>query len=267
MKNKRLIVILGILFFIAFIVVLSSTVFTLQSVSLSFGQTLNVETTVFGTEQERVAVIESGNFNYGNCIFFIDKNENIDNLEKLNPYIKIVNIETKFPNKLVIHALEREELYSVRLNENSYAITDSTLKVLDIATSVRGVDILIPSLSTVLTAEEGEILNISEECINTLTNVYEVLSNIGGTENNIGYSVVDIVATFQKFQLNSVEDTLIISTYQGTIITINNPQNDLFTKLWQAVSAFENAPSIYTTIIVEDIVDSLNPDFYVFYAE
>ena len=267
MKNKRLIVILGILFFIAFIVVLSSTVFTLQSVDLMFGQTLNAETTVFGTSDERAAVIESGNFDYGNCIFFMDKNENIKYLEQLNPYIKIVNIETKFPNKFVVHALEREELYSVRLSENSYAITDSTLKVLDIATSVRGVDILIPSLSTILTAEEGYVLNIDCEYINTLNNVYEVLSVIGGTEQNAGYSVIDVIATFEKIQLNSIDDTLVFTTYQGTIITINNPQNALFTKMWQAISAFENAPTVYATIIVEDVIDTQNPSLYVFYAE
>jgi len=267
MKNKRLIAILGILFFIVFIVVLSSTVFTLVHAEVVFSQVLDSENTNFGTDNERQAVIQSANFDFGKCIFFIDKQAHIDYLEKANPYLEVLNIETIFPNKFIIHALEREELYSIRLSETSFAIMDKSLKVLDINAVSRGVSVLMPDITEVISAELGQTLNIGSEHINMLCSVYSALSKIGATETEIGYSVADIIGTFSKIQLDTALNTITLETFVGTDIIIKNPNNDLLTKMLQAMSAFENSPEVYDTITVEDIIDVNNPSYYIFYAD
>ena len=56
----------------------------------------------------------------GQSIFLVQKDEIISTLEKNNPYLRVVSIETKFPNKLVIHSAERESLFAVKLSDNEY---------------------------------------------------------------------------------------------------------------------------------------------------
>jgi len=128
MKNKSLIVIISILAFIVLIVILSSTIFCLKSVELNFmSNTINLT-----NKQEEI--IESGNFKYNQSIFFINKNVYIKRLEENNPHIKIINIETIFPNKLVINCVERNELFAIKSydgqNYKNYLIFDDELKIL-----------------------------------------------------------------------------------------------------------------------------------------
>ena len=95
-KNKRLAVCLVIFAFLVVIVVLTSTVFALKEVSVEF-----LSTTDKLSGQQDI-VIESANFSYGESTLFLNRQKYIDRIEKNNPYIKIVNIQSVFPNKLVV---------------------------------------------------------------------------------------------------------------------------------------------------------------------
>lgn len=76
MKNKRLIIFLSIFVFLAVIVVLSSTVFSLRSVAVEFAPD-PFEQSQNADEPKEVAnaneIIESANFRYGESIFFVSK--------------------------------------------------------------------------------------------------------------------------------------------------------------------------------------------------
>ena len=90
MKKKSLIIMLSIIGFIVLVVVLSSTIFSLKKVNLTFySNTLRLT-------NKNEEIISSGNFKYNQSIFFIDKKKYISNLEKNNPYLKVINIETNF---------------------------------------------------------------------------------------------------------------------------------------------------------------------------
>lgn len=75
-------------------------------------------------------IIESGEFDYGKNILFVDFDENLRKIEKKYPYVKVINIERKFPNYAVINLKER--IPAGRLvSNNGYYCVDEDLKILN----------------------------------------------------------------------------------------------------------------------------------------
>jgi len=121
-------VFLSILIFLTVLIVLNSTLFTLQSINVNW----------LTTKYELSSVKDYNLINSvskGDSIFLIKKDEIKSDLEKKYPYLRVVSIETKFPNKIVIHSAERESMYAIKLSDNEYAIVDELGKVLDLTTS------------------------------------------------------------------------------------------------------------------------------------
>lgn len=128
MKSKKLVIFLVILIFLSVLIVLNSTLFTLQSISI------NWLTTKYELESIKdYTMIDS--VKTGDSIFLLKKDEIKSDLEKKYPYLRVVSIETKFPNKIVIHSAERESMFAIKLSDNEYAIVDELGKVLSLTTS------------------------------------------------------------------------------------------------------------------------------------
>lgn len=128
MKSKKLIVIMSILIFLTVLIVLNSTLFTLQSVNVNWLTTKHQLESV-----KDYKLIDS--VRTGDSIFLIKKDEIKHDLEKKYPYLRVVSIETQFPNKIVIHSAERESMFAIKLSDNEYAIVDELGKVLSFGTS------------------------------------------------------------------------------------------------------------------------------------
>ena len=110
------------------LIVLTFTLFALKKVEVNYkSSTVNLSCT---TEE----IMDSAGIDYGGTVFFRNKSKYIKNLEKTYPYIKVVNIETRFPSTFVIHVAEREEVYAVKKGE-SYYIVDDEFKILKIVDS------------------------------------------------------------------------------------------------------------------------------------
>ena len=128
MKSKKLIIFLSILIFLTVLIVLNSTLFTLQSININWLTTK--------CELENVkdySIVNS--IDKGGSIFLVDKEEIKFKLEKENEYLRVVSIETKFPNKIVVHCAERESMFAIKLSDNEYAVVDELGKVLSLSTS------------------------------------------------------------------------------------------------------------------------------------
>ncbi len=124
MKNKRLILLLSIFAFITVVVILCSTLFTLHTVTFSWKTSKN---NLSNTKDNVIAQT----LPKGDSIFFLNKGEITESLEVKYPYIKVLKLETKFPNKLVVHCEERVGIYAVELTSTNYAIIDESNKVLE----------------------------------------------------------------------------------------------------------------------------------------
>lgn len=125
MKSRRLIVLLSMLAFLTVLIVVNSTLFTLQKVSV------NWLTTKYMLDLNSVKDYHiADKIDLGGSIFLVQKDEISKELEKSYPYLRVVSIETKFPNKIVIHSAERESMFAISMGNNVYAILDEMGKVL-----------------------------------------------------------------------------------------------------------------------------------------
>ena len=130
--KKKLIVLLSIVGgIIAILIILLFTLFGLRNVKLD----LRTYNSIFSSNEIQNEVIASGKFAYNMPIFFQDKNAYISNLEKENPYLKVINIESKFPNTLVVKCVDREEAFAIKIEENKYFVVDEDLKFLRVLES------------------------------------------------------------------------------------------------------------------------------------
>lgn len=129
-KHKKATIICSIvLVLLIVLVILMFTVFSLKEVEVE----LKTETT--NLTEEVVSEIKNETLKTGGSVLFLGKEKLISRLEKQFPYLKIVNIETQIPNKLVIHAAEREEFFAVNSGEKSYFL-DEKLKILRVENSI-----------------------------------------------------------------------------------------------------------------------------------
>lgn len=76
--------------------------------------------------------IETSTIKEKTSVFFINKNQIKKTLEEKFSYIKIVNIETTFPNGLTFNVAEREELFAIKNNLDNYSLIDCDFKVLNV---------------------------------------------------------------------------------------------------------------------------------------
>ncbi len=131
MKKKLIITFSVIGGIILLLIILLFTLFGVKNVVLD----LRTYNSRFSSEEVQQSVIKSGEFAYNMPIFFQDKKSYISKLEKNNPYLKVINIESKFPNTLSIKCMDREEVFAIKMSDERYFILDEDLKVLEVLTS------------------------------------------------------------------------------------------------------------------------------------
>ncbi len=206
-------------------VALSFTVFTVKEVELNFKTSQNIE----WVDQE---IIETGGFEFGKCLLFDSKKEYAINIEKQNPYLKVLNIETVFPSKFVVHLQEREECFAFQ-NEGNTVYLGDDLKVLkieegEVFSSLKTNAILLEDFSWKNEIVVGEILE-SEDF--HLKNFFTSM-----IENNKQYSqVVGFCKSLKFFETQNefgvVEKNILLKTFADREIEIKNYETSLSLKL------------------------------------
>lgn len=133
MKNRKKFWVVFLSVVLGLFVVLSGTYFAtkLNTVSVEFRTRL-------AEGESRLPdgildnVKDSAEFNYKDSVLFMDIQENIDKIEKSNPFIKVQQIVRKFPNKVHIYVSERVPKFRMLDKENTdfWYILDEDFKVL-----------------------------------------------------------------------------------------------------------------------------------------
>jgi hypothetical protein len=230
LKNKRLAIFLIILVFLALVVVLSSAVFSLSSVETNFLSTTNV---LSNCED---AIVESGNFKFGENIFFSSKSKYIQNLEKANPYLRVVSLETVFPNKFVINAVERNETYVIKLANNKYAKTDENLKILSISSvfqnsTSNGIVVDGSDLANQTDLTAGDFFKVEDNYLTTIFNCFR--------EWNLSYSAIKSKIESIELGYNGDSNRLLVNMRSGVQIIVRNAKQGLSDKLNLAFSIYD----------------------------
>ncbi len=231
-KNKSLFVILSILVVLVLVIILSSTIFCLKNVKLNF---MNITTKLTNQNEE---IISSGNFKFNQSIFFVNKEKYRQTLEKNNPYLKVVNIETIFPSTIVINAVEREELFATKSYVGGefagYLIYDDELKVLNVDKKYENNK--LNAINLEISGVNADSVSVGEKLNFEQNNLIEGLANeLYGYDNNPSI----LRAIFEKITLNySSNDDVLILMRSGTEILIKGSSVKLGDKFRLALSTY-----------------------------
>lgn len=201
------------------------TLFGLSGVSVEFHST--TKNLTVGEEE----IVESGQFRMHACVLFERKSRAIENINKFVEtnknfaYIRIINIETKFPNKYVIHVAEREELFAIKNEEtNKYYVCDRDLRVLKILDSfssennnailLKGVTILNKSASV------GDFLSVKEE---EIKDFYDAMlkSNRNFAEQISYFEEIELTTSTNALTKKSYTD-LSLKSFSGDEFVLKN---------------------------------------------
>jgi hypothetical protein len=229
-RGKLIVIIL--LSIILVVIVLNSTVFTIQKVDVQFEN----QTKVYSSSDSAKLIAENS-ISLGQNIIFASKKDMTNIVERKNAYAKVINIEKVFPNKIIIHIIEREPVFCVSMQDSRYAILDGDLKVLDVK-DIKGTLIDLSFLTSISTLSSGEFLSIegNNEITSILTN-FEVYSWNNATIQNK-------FKTFSLDKTNKNNESLLnlnITTYQGVNIRFNNIDKDLKTKVYNFIEFYSGA--------------------------
>ncbi len=281
-KHKKLIISLGVILGVVLIlIILNFTLFALKSVEIDFKNDSNIF-----TEESKDSIANNDVIKKGTSIFALSKKNITNTLEKDNPYLKVINIETVFPNKIIIHCAEREETYAVKASDTKYFICDAEFKVLNIATSFyneqynpilfTGLENLIVNTNRV---NAGEFLEFSSETeilksigtsllMNNKTVAMQrgLIQSIELTSGIYYYTATNmpylIIKDFNGFQTNIyMLETLLAEKFQYMFATwsqvVYNPQNFFAKELQEGSLNIENIEEKYYLDYVLQIRENL----------
>lgn len=132
MKRKKFLIIFGsVCLGIIVLCAVFAILFRLKTVNVEI-RSRAINTNLPAEIQNRV--YETGEFAVGKNIVFMNFDDNIEKIEKSNPYVKVEQIIRRFPNKVTIYISERIPKYRVKadLTETNYwYILDEDFKILD----------------------------------------------------------------------------------------------------------------------------------------
>ena len=151
----------------------------------------------------------------GGNIFLVKKGDIADKLEKKYYYMRVVSIETRFPNKIVLHCAEREPMFAVDIGDGKYAVLDEMGKVLRIANSSIFADsdldlgarpIRVKFDGYMMSVDNfvlGEIVKV-DRIVNILTTLSYTLreSNYMPTTSKGVFKSINIVASGETSEIN-----------------------------------------------------------------
>ena len=225
-KNAKIAVVVVVLAVIALIVVLCSTVFAVNSARLIW---YNSPTGTLERLDSETALDNSGM--KGASVFLLDKDKAIENLEDRYTNLRVLDIEVVWPNIVNIHAVERQEVFAVLLENGNYAITDEYLKVLDVvsnftSTNTNPVVLEIANLSGEY--QKGDTINF--DFTQTFIDIYNAFYSINR-------DLTDMRAIFKSMEYTNAKAT--IMTHFGVTIIIDNPTQNTLYKTIMAIRTFD----------------------------
>lgn len=228
MKKTRLFTIITLMVIVVFTFVLSSPLFKLKTVEITFLNTNNkevsvLENKVYNTQQKVDKLINSANFNYGSLVFLIDKTKYITRLENNNPYLKLINISTVFPNKLIVFAKERESVFCIQTTTNCL-ITDSEFKILEITKNICE-DLLQIRIENSFGQEQDYY-----SFFNVLPQTYETGQTL--TENNLVFNSIKntvlLALNIRKCNIKQIFSALTIKEQSSGLVSLNIKTNNAY---------------------------------------
>ncbi len=236
-KNAKIAIIVAVVAFIALIVVLCSTIFSVKKAELVWYKEPNLAL----SQIDNNMILEKSEVK-AQSVFFLDRNKAIASLEESYPEMRVIDIEVIWPNTMKVHATMREAVYALPV-KNGFAIIDEYFKVLEVKSeydSTKSNAVLLNNDSAKnLEVEKGDTIDLFGA---------PVLADIYYSFIEMERSLVDFRAIVKGVSLENT--TLTISTHQGTIIKLDKPFANTRAKMRLALGVFD-------TLTTEDYADGV----------
>lgn len=190
------------------------------------------------------SLLDSASLPYGESIFMVNKSKIIADFEKANPYLKVVSIETKFPNKLVMHTAERTEFFAIELGSGEYAIVDNECKVLKMVTeayfssdisAANPIKVVVKNFTLSKDAfKVGEILGTNR--------IVEIIESVAYSLREADYDSTTSKGIFDSITIDVIGDksNATIKTKWGLEIKITDVDSSTTDKLLLGLAAYNN---------------------------
>ncbi|GEM_PF-2647656 len=219
MKKSNVIIgiFIAIIFIVLTVVLLACAVFVVRNIS--------VESAVASEIISEDDIISSSGLKIGKSIVSINKSKIISSVEKENPYVRVLDVVRKFPDKIVIKVTVRTAIMSILAEDSTCAvIADSSLKVLDVIS-------LEEHLSSGATKIEGYTFSIPEEGVRSLKGTtldYDsdpkgvLLRNIAqaAEDPSLDLSGASFLTFFKRISIRSEENSLLALIETNTGVTL-----------------------------------------------
>ena len=212
MRNKKLIILFSVLLGITLLVVFNSVLFSVQHVN---AYCANMEKSSYEEQ-----VLSSHKIKRGSSIFFVDKEKVTENVQNSVPYVRVLNVEKKFPNRIDINFVEVKEYVKVTDGGKTY-YCGNDMRVMRIAD---GIDESSEVISLRITGglsdmQTGDVLSFRSP---GGINAPAVVSEIFGGLERLGYynTVVDLFA-----EIDLTGNFIVMRTATGMRWEIVSPDN------------------------------------------
>lgn len=246
MTKKRLLIIFCILILIVAIVVLNSTVFTLQKANVIF-VTYDADTkaTLYVDAPEKYAKLSSEKLIQkfkGKNLLFLSESELVDAISLEYPDLQVIAAKRIFPDCIDIYLTQREPVAYFE-KDGYYYLVDSDMYVLERSSSaIYGENYVYLDVSQYLTANQ---------VIGTLTSFVDsdekafILSEAFSAIWRTKYENVEMHNFVEKIGFSAYNgvDNVVMQTKTGANIWIVNPKlegDDIFEKVKAGVSIYSS---------------------------
>ncbi len=224
------------------IIILCFTLFTVQNVNVQFWTSTQ-------HEYEDEKIISASNIQMGKNIFFLDKQNFADNIEREYPYLQVINIEISFPSSFTIHVRERQSFYAVK-NDEGYLILDDYLKVLEQSQELSIPAIFVESKIETLDGSEKYITDAQGNAgdflqIDLLKEFYDALLVNGLTRSDC-LAMIKQITFFESENevFGNTELGLKLTLYSGREVYLHNANVILEYKLAKFFAVEKALPSL-----------------------
>ncbi|MBO5103028.1 MAG: hypothetical protein J6C13_02940 [Clostridia bacterium] len=226
-KNAKIAVIVSVLAVIVLLVVLSSTVFSVRKANLVW---YNTPTGTLANLSNNM-VLKSSKLE-ANSVFLLDKNKAIENLEEKYPDMRIIDIEICWPNEVKIHAIQRQEVYAIRVANGRIAIMDEYFKVLNVVSAFSSTKTNAILLNT--NEYENKYVSKADQVDIFGSKVY---TDIYTAFMELGRNLADMRAIIANAEIT--ETTLTLNTHFNSKILLAQPFANTTAKMRLALKTFD----------------------------
>ena len=190
MRNKKLIILFSVLLAVTLLVVFNSVLFSVQHIDV---HCVNVEKSQYTDKVKASHKIKTGS-----SIFFVDKAEAIQNIEKsLGGNVRVLSVEKQFPNRIYIDFVEVRAYVKVSDGHRTY-YCDNDMRVI----SNGGDEVINLKISGELSElQTGDKLTFSTSKglsnADVVTAIFDALARLGYYDTVINlFDEIDISGNF-----------------------------------------------------------------------